>query len=102
MLAWSASGARVPGSARTRHGPGEAPIGLCASILRPSRHWPVRSSVRGHAHQVVRGDVVVRGSDAAAVELIVEQLATEEARGLRIENGFQVIERDSVAAPRTA
>jgi len=46
--------------------------------------------------------VVVRGSDAAAVELIVEQLATEEARGLRIENGFQVIERDSVAAPRTA
>lgn len=38
---------------------------------------------------------------AAAVDLIVEQLATEEVRSLRIEDGFRVIERDSVTAPRT-
>jgi len=38
---------------------------------------------------------------AAAVDVLVEQLATSEVRGLRIENGFRVVERDSVTAPRT-
>lgn len=38
----------------------------------------------------------------AAVELLVEQLATGEPRSLRIEDGFQIIERDSVTAPRPA
>lgn len=37
---------------------------------------------------------------AAAVDLLVEQLETGEARSRRIEDGFRVIPRDSVTSPR--
>ena len=36
---------------------------------------------------------------AAAVDLLVEQLASGQVRDFRIDGGFRIVERDSVAAP---